>query len=501
MTDYSYSIAGVTDIDQRWAGLPGGGGMYCVPTATANWLYYMASHGRPSAIWLPPPDPSVPGSTIMNLVMVGSYMETDPAHGTSSSGWFDGLLDWLNDRNVPAMLINYCSRDDAAVTFETLQAWAVRGLMTIAIGRYNKVSSGYDRVGGHAVSIVGLRRTSTGCQIIVHDPAQDDGNSMKQSSTAEQTVSVTNQSGQFEGEQTTLIRWGSSTAPYLFVDQCFIILPSFAVTSLTGGELTIYSSSLTSDAVETKEIPTSLSAGIADLAIHPLLGVVAALGGETGDVVTVDLTSGATKKLARLPGAARLAYGGRSPRLFIAQERDVVALDDAGKELSRARLDHPIDALSFDHTEDRLVVASSAAGKLLHFSPRLEARETRELPPVPGKGRLSLTTNPRDGTLCITRAGSPQVTTVRVHPTGAVARGTSRLLSTGVTSAAHVDRHGNLYVSEDRRIATFDTDGNRRKGSPFDGLPAGPLLKVARSYSNADPVKMSKPEWRNGSAR
>lgn len=53
----------------------------------------MASHGRPSAVMLQPPDPSLPGNAIMNLVMVGGYTDTDPVGGTSAGGWFDGLLD------------------------------------------------------------------------------------------------------------------------------------------------------------------------------------------------------------------------------------------------------------------------------------------------------------------------------------------------------------------------------------------------------------------------
>lgn len=94
------------------------------------------------------------------------------------------------------MLIHYCSGDDATVTFETLQTWAMLGrLMTIAMGRCKNVKIGYERGGGHAVSVVGLRRTSTGWQILVHDPAQDDANPMRQSATVKQTVSVANQSG------------------------------------------------------------------------------------------------------------------------------------------------------------------------------------------------------------------------------------------------------------------------------------------------------------------
>lgn len=40
-------------------------------------------------------------------------------------------------------------------------------------------------------------------------------------------------------------------------------------------------------------------------------------------------------------------------------------------------------------------------------------------------------------------------------------------------------------------------DGNRIQGSPFDGLRAGPLLKVSRSSNVLDPVLSSRKAWKN----
>jgi hypothetical protein len=50
---------------------------------------------------------------------------------------------------------------------------------------------------------------------------------------------------------------------------------------------------------------------------------------------------------------------------------------------------------------------------------------------------------------------------------------------------------------DDGKIATFDQDGDRVTESVFDGLPAGPLLKIARSSHNLDPARSEKKEWRN----
>ncbi|WP_437307227.1 hypothetical protein [Sorangium sp. So ce388] len=497
MSDYKYSIENVPDIDQCWNDLPGGGVAFCVPTSTMNWMYYIANHGRPSAIWFPPADPSVSSSTVMNVLTLSLFMLTDPEHGTSGSNWHKGLVSSLKQIKIPAIALMFSVDDDSWILFDRLQKSAIGGgLMTVARGRYYKTGDDYWRAGGHAMTVVGLSSTSAGQQIVVHDPAQGDRNPNKQSSPAKSTGNLSMVFGKFNGTLATMLRWGTSELPYEFIDQVMIILPLFAVTNLTGGELTCYSASLTSDTVETREIRTPFSAGIADLAIHPALHV-SALDEGSGEIVAVDLVSGDSKQLARLPGARRITYGGRSLRLFVAQDRHVVALDDHGKEVSRATLDHPIDALSFDAKENRLIVASASAEKLLYFSPELRNQGSHELPRVRGQGRLSLTVNEGDGMLTITRAGSPHAAELRIHPTSAVAPGTRPPLPDAVVTPGRVKQRDALYVSEAGRIATFDSDGNRVKGSPFEGLPAGPLLEVARSYSNADPEKMRGPEWHN----
>ncbi|AGP35907.1 hypothetical protein SCE1572_16190 [Sorangium cellulosum So0157-2] len=462
-----------------------------------NWMYYIANHGRPSAVVFPPADPFASSSTAMNVLMLSLFMLTHPERGTSGRTWHQGLDAWLKHRRVPAIALLFTVEDDSWILFDRLQQCAAAGgLLTIARGRYYKINGEYFRAGGHALTVVGLSSTSAGKQIVVHDPAQDDRDPEAQSSPKKSTGKLTPTFGKFDGTLATMLRWGSSESPYEFIDHVMIIFPLFAVTNLSGGALTVYSASLTSDAVDARAIPTPLSAGIADLAIQPAMRV-AALGEGSGDVVAVDLISGDSRRLARLPGARRLTYGGRSRRLFVAQDRHVVALDDRGTEVSRAALDRPIDALAFDAAENRLIVASVSAGKLLRFSPELRHHGSHELPHVPGQGRLSLTVDEGDGALRLTRAGSPHVAELQVHPTDPGLPGVTPLRSGGVVPVERVKERGTLHVSAAGRIATFDRDGERVEGSPFNGLPAGPLLEVARSYSNADPEKMRRPEWHN----
>lgn len=44
---WGFDISHMSDLDQVRAGLPGDGGMYCVPTASMNLFAYVANHGFP----------------------------------------------------------------------------------------------------------------------------------------------------------------------------------------------------------------------------------------------------------------------------------------------------------------------------------------------------------------------------------------------------------------------------------------------------------------------
>jgi hypothetical protein len=507
---FNYFVNDVPDIDQQWSNLPNNGAMYCVPTSTLNWLYYFALHGCPQALayQIPKtPEAAFNTFTTLNLGMLASYMDTDPKEGTTGSGWFDGLMDWLNDRQVPAMVRMYTYSDDTKITFDILKEWAnfmllLGGKMCIAVGRYEIKNGCYERNGGHALTVVGLNQADDNYSIKVHDPNDDNSDLKTQSATKTPTIALNHEWGNFEGKKTTLLRWGTSIKPYQFIDYVVVIQPYFVVTNLSvngANKLAYYYYNLDSDTttLQTKEITLPFSAELLDLAIHPALPIAVCIAKGTNEVWSIDLVNSTSKQLATLDSPQRLTYGGRSHRLFVASAHQVVTLDNDGKVVDRLELAQPVDALSFDYKLNRLVIASDAVKKLLFLNPTLQIQEEHELPAIAGNGRISLTINEGNGTLYATRNGSSQVVSLRIHPTGAIARGLSTLLSEGETSAVHVNHKDMLYVSENGRIATFDSDGNRVPSSPFEGLPAGSLLQVSRSHHNFDPELMQKPEWRN----
>ena len=94
------NISGVPDLDQQWSALPNTGKYYCQPTAALNWMMYLAQNGHPSA---DSPSNPIPG----RLQQMADYMDTDPDCGTDYDDAVEGMVDWLDDRNVPLIVSGF----------------------------------------------------------------------------------------------------------------------------------------------------------------------------------------------------------------------------------------------------------------------------------------------------------------------------------------------------------------------------------------------------------
>jgi hypothetical protein len=249
--------------------------------------------------------------------------------------------------------------------------------------------------------------------------------------------------------------------------------------------------------ITTKQFSLPVNRDLLDLAIHPSLPQATVIARDSGEIWTLDLAEGTWSKLATVDAPQLLTYGGRDHRLFVAQGREILAFDKAGKPLGKLDAGAAVDAMSYDQKHDRLIVAAATPKRLLSVASGLKVLGDIEAPNVPGTERLALSVNGHDGTIVLARGNSPEAATLRWHESGAFAVGHFQLLAQGPTAAAHINRNGQLFVSEAGKIATFDTDGNRISGSPLDGLQAGPLLKVARSSHNLDEARSRRKEWMN----
>jgi hypothetical protein len=496
-TTYSYFISDVPDLDQRWKALPGEGSMYCVPTSAMDWLYYVAKHGVPRAVVFP--DESDKNKIVANLAMMGAYMKTHPKDGTTGDGAVDGLEDYLDDFDVSANV----KADSGYVFLDDLELWTlVGGLVMVTRGRYFKLDvlgdAFFFRDGGHVMPLIGLERTAFGeADMTVRDPADDTqlGKQSKRSKTKER---VKEQLRTIAGQPSFVLRWPDSD--FRFIDGWTAIVPQFALTNSTAKAIMAHSAGFGGKAIETRKLALPFDGEVADLALHPAAPRAAVIARGSGEVWTVDIPRATWRKTATLTAPRLLTYGGRDRRLFVVQGKEVLAFDRAGKALGKLDAGAAIEAISYDQKNDRLIAAVASAKRLLAVAPELRLIGETEAPEVPGSGRLALSVNGRDATIVLSREGSPEAATLRWEAAGARTAGGFRLQTEGRTAAAHVNRKGRLFAAEDGKIATFDADGKRVAGSVFDGLPAGPLLKVSRSSHNFDPARSQQKEWMNGGA-
>jgi hypothetical protein len=498
-TEISYKVDKVPDFDQRWTSLPNNGAMFCVPTAAMNWIHYIAKHGWPLATANPITSSSDVAMIRANIMVMSAFMKTDPLSGTSSDEAFEGLVDYLDARWVPAVVTTESAFDSGHIAVNDLAALAlVKGLLIVGMGRYQQIGSSiyFIRTSGHAMSVVGLESNGFEADIEVRDPADDTANLNTQSAPRTTSAHLKPEVRNLIEKTAVVLRWGTSTSPFRFVDSWMAILPSFALTNPSANVIVRYTSNFESGSIDTKEFRLPFEGELLDLAIHPSLPSASIILRGSNDIWTLDLARESWSKTATVESARNLTYGGRDRRLFVLRGNDILSFDRAGKALDKLDTGTRVEAISYDQKNDRLLVATSTQ-KLLALTPTLQKLDQTEVPEVRGTGRLMLSVNGRDATILVSRQNSQEAATLRWRSTGGRAEGHFRLLTEGRTSAAHLDRKGKLFAVEDGKIATFDSDGSREAQSKFDGLPAGPLLKVARSSHNFDPVRSQRKEWRN----
>ncbi|WP_144290026.1 hypothetical protein [Ideonella sp. A 288] len=443
---------------------------------------------------------------MFNLLAMGDTMDTDAEDGTNSSDAFDGLVDWLDDHGIPAFVYARRARDNQNVSYKSIRNMLkAGGNMTVSYGRYTLSDGEFERGTGHAITLVGLQRSSAGVLTLqAHDPIQGGGSLNTQSATQVREVHPVEETRNIEGDVVKVLRWGTGTDPYVFIDGWMAILPLMALTNLTAGAVALYTAGVATGQVTTAKIKLPFKAPLADIAMHHSAPFATVLAEGSGEVWTLNLGDRTWTRLQGVTGARFIAHGGRHARLFVVQGSQILAfdaddLDERTGDAPLARFDAraSVDALSYDHRKDRLIVACKGGKRLLSLSPALSLHAEIATPGLTGSSRLTMSVNGRDSTLLLSRAGSPDVATLRWLDTGAVASGRFRLLAKGETAANHVDSKGRLFVNEGGKIASFDMDGNRIKGSPFDGLRVGPLLKVSRSTNVLDPVLSARKAWKN----
>lgn len=214
---YEVRLCGVTDVDQRRAGLVKNGNVHCGPTALYNSMDYLARRtGMPAKI--------LSGQDIT------TYDPHDPADYAAATAWVGwlGYQAGINDDPTGSNLAENRAAFDAATSGAKAAGWLLsRGQFTASspgnfghemakhmlnapvqlwFGNYAKNADGtYSRTGGHAVTVVAVKGdTSTPwtMELTLHDPARDDsgqyGYLNAQSPVTEEKVVLTRWTQEFK---------------------------------------------------------------------------------------------------------------------------------------------------------------------------------------------------------------------------------------------------------------------------------------------------------------
>lgn len=493
---FNYRINGVPDLDQRWDGLGNNGRNHCVPTSTMNWMYHLEATAFPSTLSFPT---TLPNHVPSNISVMGTYMDTDPDEGTNHADGIDGLCDWLDDHDIPAVVCARTALDGDNCTYAGLRNLLKAGAhMVVKMGRYRRDDGEFERTNGHAMSVVGLQRWDTGrIEITVNDPAQDDGNINAQTPAGTtRKVALDEGTWNIEGDDVTVLRWGTSNNPFRFIDGWTGILPLTLITNLNSTSLTSYRIDLGSgDAIST-DYPYPFEGGISDLALNASATGASVIATRSGEVWTLDLIEGRWSKAGASAGALRLTYGGRRDSLFVSRADTVQALDEQGQLTGELHIGQGIDAISYNAAARELLIATSG-NKLFRVSPKLRLTGNDSLPEISGQGRLNLSVA-RDGaepSLVLSRDGSTQLINLALKDTGSARP--LRLRAAASPTAIHANRRGRVFVSDHGRLATYNTAGQRTRLRSLDGLPVGPLVKVSRTVNDLDRDRLARRELRS----
>lgn len=244
----------VPDFDQRRStdffanppvvGLDNSGSMYCVPTSWTNFMAWLANRGYTNAMgdsgnWAAASRYQLVTNRISQM---GGLMSTDGEGGTDSSDAIEGLVDYLDERNVglPAIAFSYVAEGDWAPKPQDLRSWMNMGaLVCVCFGRYQQNGSEWERIGGHCMTLVSVKAPCNGQGWVIglRDPWTGSGDSrFTQSNFATRTIELFGNTFNFDGDVRKQYRDINDTdGDRWYLDKIQVLLPMVAISGSAGG--------------------------------------------------------------------------------------------------------------------------------------------------------------------------------------------------------------------------------------------------------------------------
>lgn len=541
---FEYKIANMPDFDQRRAfgvfgtptGLPGNGGMYCVPTAAMNVFAYLANHGdptfMPAAADFQSQDEYEP--TTWLIALLGGLMGTDAADGTGGTGCTEGYTQWLADYDDQD---RYCYLRDSASgwycpSFDQLTATAIStgGVIGFAFGRYpiSVITDDYIQVtgrsGGHAITLDRALRTSGGGIIGYRDPADDSESLTSQSEFITRLAAVDDLSIRFFSNSLGewVIRMQSSLNfdprkddKVRSIDSYNVVYPK-SVYSLGADEFVAVSPNPLAGSPPDPwaEVTFSPFAPVLDgdldaALVHWLAITKSVFVGSTPQLVRRHRLTGESQTIAPVPGATDIVVG-RNRQVYVGGGSTLRRFDldrpEGEQLLSTINVGQTISDVFYNDATDQVVVFSIPGERILRYPASLSPIAGPMVSLIPAgvemSGDGSVIVNPLDGKHWIMSEGSNSLFGLTLGGTGVAVQTLSLPALTDPRSFDFDDR-GHMFVNnhgvvvELKLIVVVGGGASWQvvPASPFAGIPSAGGLRMSRSRTNYDPDEHDFPGW------
>jgi len=523
---YHAKLAHMPDFDQRRdnccgsPGLPGDGGMHCVPTATMNMFCYAANHGFP---WLDP-GPGIWQSNLKydeatNAISVlGALMGTTAANGTGGSGWKNGSAVWLAffGNGLLTSSATYLDSNTTPTVNQMALKVCTGSVVAFAYGRYDVVGTIFGlpllhRTGGHAVTFAEAKRNASTFYLRYRDPA-DDGTNATQSLFVNKEVTVTSISVVFDWAPLSIrtvhaIDYPSSDGKIRIVDGYVSVKPIWFLSFInTGGQY------------ELKQFfpvllgSSGISGNVAMGTIFGVKGLELELDGASALALVETSAAASLPKIRRfnlpeqtfvdLPIADAKAFiTGRDGRIYVHDGSKLYChKPDGSLESATSSIPTPT-ALAYDDVNDQIVVLSVPQRAIRRLNKNLSVVDTFIIPTsMPMAGDGSVIVNPIDQHVVFITDGSSQLGELTAPGAGlsfsqytVIGLPTPKSLSPSDDGKIFASTVNGLRVLVQTQDAGWAIDG----ASPFHNLPITGRMASQRSRSNVDPLLHDTPDWNN----
>lgn len=497
------------DFDQKRSALPNSGSYYCVPTSYCDVFQYMAHYGMPGQDGGYGTGYSDMSSMIFTM---GILMGTDPNKGTSFSNSWSVGNSWIFNHTSKLVYCYGYGPDWDWGTGTIKNVLKTGGVVVIGRGKYEWDGNDYDRVGGHAVVLVGYNYPSSGGKTITVCDPNDDANLNSQSGYVYVNKATSNLAIDTEAYGVvTHARYtnneGTGNVRYV-IDNMHNMLPMYAAWPYSGGPQAgtnfkfywpfIYSNEhLTrTETISIPDVPVDWCLDAGEVGLMYLTA--------SGDLHKVDLAEGSNTVIANVPDAKKLVVGGSTADIFVLRKPvlgadQIVLVDrDTGKKSSRATPAKMLD-LDWDVQGNGVAMVSQDGGTIYRCDEKLGPIVTDKVlqifsVPPDSMATLHFKVDHVSGDAILATEGS--TTFQRFHRTkGKWVGRTVSYRGTGIQAIFPGER-GLTFVQDAGKIWTLDSNGNY-VDTDFSGTQVDGDFQITRSLAAFKPETMTGPGWDN----